>query len=123
MDGNKFNLDQRFIAFSVNIIDLAEKLPKTIAGIHLAKQLIRSATSPTLNYGEAQGAESRKDFVHKLRIVLKELRETFMGLKVIQGKYADFDPEGIRMTISETDELISIIYQSIKTAKKNDRHG
>jgi four helix bundle protein len=73
----KFNLDERLIEFASAIIDIAEALPKTVAGDHLAKQLTRSGTAPCLQYGEAQGAESRNDFIHKMKISLKELRETY----------------------------------------------
>ena len=121
MHKRKFDLDQRLVSFSVSVINLAENLPRTFAGIHLAKQLIRSGTSPALNYGEAQGAESRKDFVHKLRIVLKELRETFMGLRVIQEKFSNCRAHEVSALISETDELISIVYRSIMTAERNQK--
>jgi len=86
-----FDLQKRLITHSIGVIELAEGLPRSITGTQLAKQLIRSGTSSALNYGEAQGAESRKDFVHKLKIVLEELRETFVGLKIIEGKYRNLD--------------------------------
>ena len=98
---------------------LTEKLPKTLTGNHFAKQLIRSGTSPALNYGEAQGAESRRDFIHKLRIALKELRETFISLKIIQGTFRDYAPDSVQRAIQETDELASIIFQSIRTTENN----
>jgi len=118
-----FDLQQRLIEYSISVIKLAEKLPRTLTGAHLAKQLIRSGTSPALNYGEAQGAESRKDFVHKLRISLKELRETYIALKIVGGIYSDHHPELIQKITSETDELASFLYQSIRTAKHNDTKG
>ena len=77
----RFDLEDRFIEFAVQVCDLAQRLPSTPVGKHVASQLIRSATSPLANYGEAQGAESRRDFVHKLRVCLKELRETSTWLK------------------------------------------
>ncbi|HEX2627922.1 MAG TPA: four helix bundle protein [Chitinophagaceae bacterium] len=64
----KYDLNERLIAFASNCIDVAESLPKTIAGLHIANQLVRSSSSPALNYGEAQGAESMRDFIHKLKI-------------------------------------------------------
>ncbi len=70
--------------FSVLIIEITREMPNSYAANHLAKQLLRSGTSVSLNYGEAQSGESRKDFVHKLKIVLKELRETYINLKIIQ---------------------------------------
>lgn len=110
-------MQQRLVDYSIEIIRVAEKLPKTFAGIHLAKQLIRSGTSPALNYGEAQGAESRRDFIHKLRIALKELRETYVSLKIIQGAFTNYNPDLIKAAIQETDELASIMFQSIRTAQ------
>ena len=79
----KFDLEERLINFSVLIVEIVESMPKTRAGNILAGQLIRSGTSTALNYGEAQSGESRKDFIHKIKIVLKELRETFVCLKII----------------------------------------
>ena len=115
----KVDLEERLIAFSVSIIQLSEKLPNSRAGNHLANQLVRSGTSPALNYGEAQGAESRKDFIHKLKIVLKELRETQIGLKIISRSQIYQPDEQLKSLITESDELISIFYKSIETAKEN----
>ncbi len=78
-----FDLEDRLIGFGVRIIRLAEALPKTRVGNHIAGQIIRSGTSPAPNYGEAQSAESRPDFVHKMQICLKELRETRVWLLMI----------------------------------------
>jgi len=80
---NKFDLEERLINFAVMIVRICESIPDTRAANHLAGQLIRSGTSPSLNYGEAQSGESRKDFIHKIKIVLKELRETYACLKII----------------------------------------
>ena len=80
---NKLELEERLIDFAVLIIEISGELPKTNIGLHLSGQLVRSGTSPALNYGEAQSAESRKDFIHKIKIVLKELRETLVCLKII----------------------------------------
>jgi len=80
---DKFELENRLVDFSVLTIDIINELPDTKAGNHLAGQLIRCGTSPALNYGEAQSGESRKDFIHKIKIALKELRETFICLKII----------------------------------------
>ncbi|MEP6845288.1 MAG: four helix bundle protein [Panacibacter sp.] len=71
----KFDLDERLFDFAADIIDVVESLPKTQAGNHLAGQLIRSGTAPALHYGEAQGAESRADFIHKMKVALKELQK------------------------------------------------
>ena len=84
MTENKaFDLEDRLVEFAARCINVSDALPSTKAGQHLAGQLCRSSTSPALNYGEAQGAESRKDFVHKMSICLKELRESLICLKII----------------------------------------
>ncbi|MFC1817341.1 four helix bundle protein [Thermodesulfobacteriota bacterium] len=82
-DDKIFDLEDRLIDFAVRIIRIAEALPKTKVGNHIAGQLIRSGTSPAPNYGEAQGAESRSDFIHKMKVSLKELRETRVWLLMI----------------------------------------
>ena len=82
----KFDLDERLIDFASNIIDVSESLPLSIGGKHIAGQLVRSGTAPALHYGEAQGAESRRDFIHKIKVGLKELRETFNCLRIIKKK-------------------------------------
>lgn len=117
---NKFDLEERLIKFAVNIIEMANSLPSSPIGNHLQGQIVRSATSPALNYGEAQGAESRKDFIHKMSICLKELRETFVAIKII--KYAKLSlKEGLlESCLLENNELISIFVKSIETAKKNN---
>jgi len=94
-------------------------LPKTKVGKHVGWQLLRSGTSPAPNYGEAQGAESRSDFIHKMKICLKELRETRVWLKII-AKTKLIKPElKLKLIVEENDQLISIFVASIKTARKN----
>lgn len=117
---NKFELEERLIWFGVKIIQLSEFLPNTIAGNHLNGQIVRSGTSPALNYGEAQSAESPKDFVHKMGICLKELRETFINIKMI--KYSEIIKNNnlLDWCFTENNELISIFVKSIETAKKNN---
>jgi four helix bundle protein len=83
---NKFDLEERLIDFAVRVIAVVEALPATRAGNHVANQLVRCGTSPAPNYAEAQGAESRNDFIHKLKVCLKELRETRVWLLIIQRK-------------------------------------
>jgi len=83
-----FDLDERLINFASSILELSDRLPQTLAGRHMAGKLIRSGTAPALHYGEAQAAESRKDFIHKMKVALKELRETFNGLKIEDRKVA-----------------------------------
>jgi four helix bundle protein len=117
----RFNLEGRLIDFSVLITEIVETMPNTRAGNHYAGQLIRSGTSPALNYGEAQGGESRKDFIHKLKIVLKELRETIICLTIIE-KTGLFKSQGcIAKAVSENNELISIFVRSIATAQRNNK--
>ena len=116
--GKKFDLQDRFVDYSVRIIKVSESLPSTKAGKHLCSQILRSGTSPAANYGEAQSAESRTDFVHKLKLALKELRETEVWLKVIIRSELIQPIEKLTPLLQETDELISILFKSIETAKK-----
>jgi four helix bundle protein len=113
----KFDLQDRFIDYAVRIIKLSEKLPETKAGRHICSQILRSGTSPAPNYGEAQSAESKADFIHKLKISLKELRETEVWLKIIIRAEL-IQPSKLSSLLLETDELISILFTSIETAKK-----
>jgi four helix bundle protein len=115
----KFDLDERLINFAVAIIDVSENLPKSLAGNHVAGQLVRSGTSPALNYGEAQSAESRNDFIHKMKISAKELRETFNCLRIIKKKNWYLE-EKMLPILDENNQLISIFVKSIETARKNN---
>lgn len=115
----KYDLEERLIAFAVEIIGLVESLPRTRAGNHLATQLVRSGTSPALNYGEAQSAESKNDFIHKMKIILKELRETKICLSIIDRKKMSRTKNSIPGIAEECRQLISIFAKSIKTAKSN----
>ncbi len=115
----KYNLEKRLIDFAVRIINIVEALPNTLAGNHIAGQLVRCETSPAPNYGEAQSAESRNDFIHKIKIVLKELRETKVWLKIIQLKRLLKSTRETELLIAECDELISIFVTSVRTAEKN----
>lgn len=114
----KYDLEERLIDFSLLTIKLAENLPRSYTGQHLAKQLIRSGSSPAFQYAEARGAESRRDFVHKLKIGLKELRETHVCLRMIKKKPL-ITGNRIDEAISECDQLIAIITSSINTANRN----
>ncbi|WP_281231567.1 four helix bundle protein [Flavobacterium gelatinilyticum] len=91
----KQELENRLIDFAATIIIIASKFEKNYAGNHLSGQIIRSGTSPALNYGEAQSAESKKDFIHKMGICLKELRETFVCLKIIEKANLSTDRESL----------------------------
>ena len=116
---NKFDLEERLINFTVLILEIVESIPKTKSGNILAGQLVRSGTSSALNYGEAQSGESRKDFIHKIKVVLKELRETFVCLKIIYRSKLYQSEEKIKLALSENNELISIFVKSVETAQKN----
>ena len=116
---NKYNLEDRLIAFAVMILKFSEMLPKNIVGNHLARQLVKSGTSPALNYGEAQGSESRKNFIHKMKIALKELRETLVCLKIIKQSGIPKSINLLTQALNENNELISIFVRSIETASRN----
>jgi four helix bundle protein len=116
--GTRYDLEERLLDYSARIVRLAERLPRTRVGNHVGAQLLRSGTSPLPNHGEAQVAESADDFVHKLKICLKELRESFRWLRLIQ-RVPLLKPIRVQPLIDETDELIRIFVQSIKTARAN----
>lgn len=120
---SKFNLEERLIEFTISVLSIAHKTTKTYSGIHLAKQLVRSGTSVSLNYGEAQSGESRKDFIHKMKIILKELRETSVCLRIIKRIEACNEVSRIESALKENNELISIIVKSIQTAQRNMASG
>jgi len=109
-------LEERLIDFAVRIIHLSARLPKTPAGRHVAGQILRCGTSPAPNYGEARSAESRADFVHKLGIVLKELNETLVWLKMISRSDL-VKVELLSDILEENSQLSRIIGSSIRTAR------
>lgn len=114
----KFDLDDRLIDFAVRVIAVVEELPASKAGSHIAGQIVCSGTSPAPDYAEAQAAESQKDFIHKMKISLKELRETHTWLKIIQRKPL-LDSDRLEPMLKENNELIAIFVKSIETAKSN----
>ena len=120
-EGRVFDLEDRLIDFAVRIIRTAESLPKTFVGRHIAGQLVRSGTSPAPNYGEAQSAESLSDFIHKMKVSLKELRETKVWLLMIVRANLIEPTSKLEPLVNENDELISIFVTSIKTAKENKK--
>ena len=109
-------LEERLIDFAVRIIKLSARLPKTPAGKHVAGQILRSGTSPAPNYGEARGAESHADFVHKLGIVLKELNETSIWLRLIERSEM-MKKELLAGIVEENRELCRVFTASLKTAR------
>ena len=108
----KYDLEDRLIEFASRVIDVVEALPKSVAGKHIAGQLVRCGTSPAFNYGEAQGAESTADFIHKMGICLKELRETFVCLKLIRKK--NYFPEVKLLPIMQENFNICIQHSTFK---------
>jgi four helix bundle protein len=109
-------LEERLIDFAVRVVKLSASLPKTPAGKHVAAQILRSGTSPAPNYGEARGAESPADFIHKLGIVLKELNETSIWLRLIERSQL-LKKELVKDIIRENSELCRIFSASIKTVR------
>jgi four helix bundle protein len=114
-----YNLEDRLLAFAANIIELTESLPNTRAGNHVAGQLLRCGTSSLSNHGEVEAAESRRDFLHKLRICLKELRETKRWLRLVSRVKKLGPPADLMSRLNEVEELIRIFVASIRTAEKN----
>lgn len=117
---NASRLQRRLLKFAVHCGKLADRLPRTQLGMHICRQLIRSGTSPAPNYAEASAAESKKDFIHKLSICLKELRESNVWLELIIMAGLVNDDE-ISQLLDESEQLSKIIAQSIITAKDNLR--
>jgi four helix bundle protein len=115
----KFDLEERLLEFASAVIDLSETLPTTRAGNHVAGQILRSGISPYPNHGEAEDAESREDFIHKLKICLKELRETRRWARLIKRKEWVKETVSLIFILGESEELIRIFFSSVQTAKKN----
>ena len=113
----KYDLEERLLEYAARIIRLVEKLPDSRAGNHVAGQLLRSGTSPLPNHGEAQGAESRKDFVHKLKICHKELLESRRWLRLIQ-RVPLLKAAKVQPLVEETNELVRIFAASLRTAQQ-----
>jgi len=112
-----YDLEERLLEFSVRTIRLTRKIELSEAGKHVSNQLLRSSTSPLANHAEAQAAESVKDFIHKLKISLKELRETQRWLKLVKRVPLVEKPDLLKELLNETDQLIRIFVSSINTAK------
>jgi len=121
MYDKKYDIEDRLVEYSCRMIDVVEALPITRAGNYIAGQLIKSCISPTFNYGEVQAAESRNDFIHKLGVVLKELKECRTALKIIRKKELIKPINRTDTIFKETEELVAIIAKSIETARRNKR--
>lgn len=115
------NLGERLLAYATRIVRLSETLGKSFAQQHIAKQILRSGTSPMAHHAEAQSAESNADFIHKLKIALKELRETHRWLQLIQQVPLVQNPKNLNPLIDETDQLERILNASITTVKSHNR--
>ena len=113
--GRGYDLEDRLLEYAARVIRLAEKLPDTRSGHHVAGQLLRSGTSPLPNHAEAQAAESRRDFIHKMKICHKELRETRRWLRLVQ-KVPLLKAGPVQPLVDETEELVRIFAASLRTA-------
>ena len=109
-------LEDRLVRFAAEVILAYNQIDSSFAVEHLGKQLIRSATSSALNYGEARSAESNRDFLHKMKLSLKELRECMVNLKILKESSLMNESQRLEKMTSECNELISIFVASIKTA-------
>jgi|ERR1043166_106153 four helix bundle protein len=119
----KYDLEERLLEFASVIIDVSDKLPNTRPGNHLAGQLLRSGTSPYGNHGEAQSSESAEDFIHKMKVCLKELRETRRWARLIHRKQWLGSDAQLGFILRESEELIRIFKASLKTAERNHALG
>jgi len=119
MAESKYNLEERLLEFAVRVIRVTESMNRSAAGIYVADQLLRSSTSPYGHHGEAEGAESRDDFIHKLRVCYKELREARRWLRLVQRTPLVAKPELLASVVTEAEELVRIFAASIRTAESN----
>ena len=117
----QFDLENRLLEFAAAVVELTESLPNTRAGNHIASQLLRCGTSPLSNHGEVEAAESRRDFLHKLRVCLKELRETRRWLRLAGRLKRLAQAPNLAACLTEVDELVRIFAASVRTAEKNMR--
>ena len=106
MSDERYDLEERLLEYAARIIRLTEQMVRSPAGLHIAQQIMRSGTSPLPNHGEAQAAESKRDFIHKMKICLKELRETHRWLRLIQRVPLIKTPQRVDPLLQETDELV-----------------
>ncbi|HMU46222.1 MAG TPA: four helix bundle protein [Chitinophagaceae bacterium] len=114
----KYDLEDRLVKFAILVLEVCDLLPSSKAANNLEHQLSKSGTAPAMMYGEAQAAKSRADFIHKMKLILKELRETRISLRIITKKPI-INNSRIEETLKECNELIGIFTKSIETAKKN----
>jgi four helix bundle protein len=115
----RFDIQERTFEFAVRVVRLVNRLPRTVAGVEIGRQVVRSATSVGSNVEEADAAESKRDFIHKMSIAHKEARETRYWLRIIQATLLDDDE--IQALIQESDELVRILYTIIENARQSPR--
>jgi four helix bundle protein len=113
----EYDIEDTLVGFTVLVMDTVDGLSKTRAGRHVGEQMIRCGTSPAANYGEAQSAESRKDFIHKMKVALKELRETRVWLKIVRIR--SMAQSDLSLILQECEELLCIFTTSVRTAERN----
>ena len=112
-------MEIRLIDFSASLYEMSKEMGDSFIANHLTNQILRSSIGAALNFAEAQAAESRKDFIHKTSIVLKELRETHVNLQIIQRMKICNNEEKIMDVLNESNQLVSIFYKTVETARKN----
>ena len=112
-----FDIKERTFEFGVRIVRLVNTLPRTVAGIEVGRQLVRSGTSIGANVEEADGAESKKDFIHKMGIARKEARETRYWLRIVRATDLSKDAQEVNYLLQESDELVRILSTIIKSAR------
>ena len=122
MNDKKYDLEDRLLEYSAMIVRLTEEMDSSKAGNHVGGQLLRSGTSPFFNHGEAEAAESPKDFIHRMRVCLKELRESKRAIRLVQRVPLIRNVSEVDPVLEETEELIRIFYASIRTAKRKASH-
>ncbi|HSI10880.1 MAG TPA: four helix bundle protein [Chthoniobacter sp.] len=113
----RFDLEERMLAHATRMVALYDSLPSGSGAKQIGNQFICSGTSPYLHHGEVEAAESRDDFIHKLKVCLKELRETWGALRLLQRATQLSNSAEVESLIAETQELIRIFYQSVRTAR------
>lgn len=116
----KFGLENRLVEFACLCLELCDLLPGTKAGNNLEFQLSKSSTASTLNYGEEQAAESKADFLHKKKVVLKEIQELRINLRIMIQKPL-VTHEKVHKALDESDQLMDIFLKSIETARNNQK--
>jgi four helix bundle protein len=116
-NGQKFDIQERTFKFAVRVVKLVNQMPRTIAGIEVGRQVVRSATSIGANVEEADAAESKRDFIHKMGIAQKEARETRYWLRIIKATLLDDDE--VQTLTKESDELVRILYTIVRNARQS----